>query len=170
MSESIYAARQTPLEHVYVSGAITHATKPELRLFNEAGRWLVSQGHDVFIPPEVADVPTEPRLTKAKSSRSGWNDALSRDVGKIATVCTAICVLPTVEKSRGALLEVFIALSLQRKFILLPWQHPSWEQVVRHRIEGAIEYLYRDIPAQFYLHHDGGSDLNEPLGRDISRR
>lgn len=139
-------------EYIYVSGAITHATGEERALFEKARLWLENEGYRVFIPPEVREWSSDPVLENTTETHTGWSMALNRDISKIAE-CTGIAILPTFMKSRGALFEIFTALTLKKTHVLLPDQHPQFRLMASQIVYQVQSLLWSYVPRDLYPHH-----------------
>lgn len=138
---------------VYLSGAITGATDNELALFREAAAYLSIRGQSVFNPLDH-DIP------EANTSHDAWTRALARDIGVICSPeCRGICVLDTFGRSKGALLEIFTAISLQREIVLLPHQSPGWIEHVELHVRRAQDTLWEHVLRDRYTHH---ADIEQP--------
>jgi hypothetical protein len=143
---------------VYISGAITSAVDDEMAMFPSAAAWLREQGYDAFSPPEH-DIP------EASTNYDAWCRALSRDIAIITSdQCVGICVLDSFAKSKGGLLELFVAVSLNRPIVTLPHQPDSWCYHVKERVLEAQAVLWRGIDRSRFAHH---TDIPP---REISRR
>jgi hypothetical protein len=109
----------TPYEdQIYVAGPMTGLPKFNVPAFDRQAGRLRRNGYTVVSPAEL-DSPTireallaSPDGTPTAYTSQGetWADFLARDVKLIGDVIDAICVLPGWSKSRGARLEVFVAL------------------------------------------------------------
>lgn len=130
---------------IYISGAITGAPPHERALFAHAAQELQRRGFTVFNPIEH-DIPD------ADTDEDAWTRALCRDI-EVISQCGGICVLDTFERSKGALLEIFTAVSLKRKIILLTHQAPTWEQKIIGLITVAQERLWYNVDGSRYPHH-----------------
>ena len=116
-------------------------------LFDQVAGWLREDGHEAFSPAEMDDPDTR---AKAIASKDGilvdgalngdtWGDFLARDVKLIAdSPINAICLLPGWEKSRGARLEAFVAISLG--YPAYEWEHGIPVKVLTSWILKRIEY------------------------------
>ena len=139
---------------VYISGAITGTNLDERMLFHTTAKWLSAHNdYDTFNPLDM-DIP------EADTRHTKWQQALARDVTVIASDdCIGICALETFERSKGALFEIFIALTLGRKIILGPGQDELWIAHVTEIIRSSQSVLWMNVDALRYAHH---SDINIP--------
>jgi hypothetical protein len=132
---------------VYVSGSITGASPAELEMFHEADRELRLAGYRVFNPLTL-DIP------EANTDQDAWTRALCRDIAVIVSPrCMGICVLPTFKRSKGALIECFVAFSMKRELVLLDMQHESWRDQVLMDIRAAQATLWQHVDIAKYPHH-----------------
>lgn len=135
---------------VYISGAITGAPDKDINLFYEAEAHLRETGYSPFNPLRF-DIPD------AGSNEEKWTFALCRDIEIICREdCQGIAVLSTFERSKGALLEIFVATCLRVPVILLPGQSPTWPGKVVGIARAAQERLWLNVDGSRYPHH---SDL-----------
>lgn len=130
---------------IYISGAITGATDAEMRMFSIAKLELEGRGFSVFNPPDH-DVP------EAATSQDGWTLALCRDIAVIAP-CDGIAVLGTFEGSKGALLEVFVAVALRKEIILLHGQHDHWKAHIIEQMRAVQKELWKNVDRSRFTHH-----------------
>lgn len=85
---------------VYVSGPMTGVPELNHPAFNKLAETLRAEGKTVFNPAEVAG-----------ADNWVWGDYMRVDL-KALMDCTEICMLPGWEKSRGARLEIYVAMAL----------------------------------------------------------
>jgi hypothetical protein len=130
---------------VYITGSITGASDAELQLFHDAANELRERGYRVFNPPEH-DVPD------ASVKEDAWNYALCRDIAVI-THCYGIATLPTFLWSKGALFEVFVALSLSKEIVLLRDQGDAWKQMIITDMKDVKSLLWKNVDRPKYTHH-----------------
>lgn len=131
----------------YISGAITGTSFNERTLFHTAQQQLEAQGRRVFNPLEF-DVPY------ASTNEEMWNHAISRDLHAITHAqCKGICVLDTYARSKGALLEIFTAISIGRPIVLLPHQPTDWTETVIATVREAQTTLWANVERLRYTHH-----------------
>lgn len=104
---------------VYVAGPMTGLPQFNIPAFRRETARLRAAGYTVVSPEELdSDAIRQEALKStdgalalgAKIGGETWGDILARDVRVIADTVDAICVLPDWHKSRGARLEVFVAL------------------------------------------------------------
>ena len=102
----------------YLAGPMTGIPQFNYPAFDEAAKFLRASEYDVVSPAELDDPETRRMAMSSPDGALGsgcvndetWGDFLSRDVKLIADECKGVIVLPGWEKSRGARLEVFVAL------------------------------------------------------------
>ncbi len=107
---------------IYLAGPMTGIPQFNFPAFDEVARQLRSLGHEVVSPSEL---DTSDTRAWALASKNGvppggvtpegetWGDILARDVKLVAdSDIDAVVVLKGWERSRGALLETFVAGSL----------------------------------------------------------
>jgi hypothetical protein len=109
----------TPVKKVYIAGPMTGLPRFNIPAFERAAKRLRAAGYEVISPVEL---DSEAIRSEALASKDGampasgkiggetWGEILARDVRVIADTVDAIVVLPGWNKSRGARLEVFVAL------------------------------------------------------------
>lgn len=130
---------------VYVTGSITGATLEEMALFFDASKQLRERNYRVYNPPEH-DIP------QAAENESMWTHALCRDI-RVITHCVGICVLPTYAWSKGANLEIFTAVSLRKRIILLKDQDVAWEKRILDEVQAVQAILWQNVAREKFLHH-----------------
>jgi hypothetical protein len=104
---------------VYIAGPMTGLPQFNVPLFDRQATRLRNVGYTVVSPAELDSEPVRDYALKSvdgkldehdKIEGETWGDMLARDVKVISDHVDAICVLPDWSKSRGARLEVFVAL------------------------------------------------------------
>jgi hypothetical protein len=103
---------------MYVAGPMTGFPQFNFPAFQEAAETLRSQGVEVVSPHELDDAETVDWALNSTNGAMGtgsphgqtWGDFLARDVKIVADQCDAVAVLPGWERSKGAKLEVIVAL------------------------------------------------------------
>ena len=107
---------------VYIAGPMSGIPKFNYPAFLAAADALRAVGYEVLCPAEM-DSPEMQKLAMAskkgllsdlKATGETWGDVLAKDVKLISDEIDAVVVLPGWSKSRGARLEVFVALSVQK--------------------------------------------------------
>lgn len=109
------------ISKVYLAGPMSGIPQFNIPAFESAAARLRKSGYEVIVPHEL-DNSSGLGLEKLKASKEGapedheklgatWGDLLARDVKIIADEgVQAVVVLKGWQKSRGARLEVFVAL------------------------------------------------------------
>ena len=87
-------------KRIYIAGPMTGLPQLNFPAFHAMASHLRSLGHHVVNPAEINVDPS-----------AGWAECMRADIRELVS-CTAICLLPGWEKSRGASLEHHIAQSL----------------------------------------------------------
>lgn len=103
----------------YIAGPMSGIPQFNFPAFFELGAKVRELGHEVINP---AEIDTEEDQGAALASPDGslktvtktWGDFLMRDVKIVADQVDGIVVLPNWEDSRGARLEVFVALNCDK--------------------------------------------------------
>jgi hypothetical protein len=145
---------------IYISGSITGASPAERMLFHHAEQELSNKGYSSFNPLNH-DIPA------ADTNEDAWIGALTRDIIVILQQCRGICVLDTFERSKGALLECFVAVSMNRPIILLGHQSSEWRGKVIGLVRAAQERLWYNVDGSKYPHH---TVLPVTAFREVSQR
>jgi hypothetical protein len=99
----------------YLAGPMTGIPFANIPAFDEAADDLRSRGHDVTSPAELDSREIRERSLQDPTGTvfsGSWGEFLARDVKLIADELNAVVVLPGWERSRGANLEVYVALTL----------------------------------------------------------
>ena len=129
----------------YIAGPMSGIPQFNYPLFDKVGAALIKAGHKTYNPSEMDDDETR---AEAMASETGilaggtcngesWGDFLSRDVKLIAdSDINAICLLPGWEKSRGARLEAFVAISLN---------YPAFEWIVDRPVKVQKDWILERI-------------------------
>lgn len=113
---------------LYVAGPMSGIPQFNFPAFFAAGDKLRELGYEVVNPAELDDEEDKGAAMKSKDGKLGtgtggidktWGDFLMRDVKLIADIVDGICVLPNWHKSRGARLETFCALQVQKPVFFL---------------------------------------------------
>ena len=106
----------------YIAGPMSGIAQFNYPAFFDAAEQLRNAGYDVVSPaemdsPEVqaaALASEEGNLSELADTGESWGDMLSADVKLIADDVDGVLVLPGWEKSRGARLEAFVAVCVQK--------------------------------------------------------
>jgi hypothetical protein len=107
----------------YIAGPMTGKPQFNFPAFEAAARDLRYRGCDVVSPheldePEVkaeALASGDGKLHDGKIAGRTWADILSKDVKVVADLCGGVVVLPDWDTSKGATLEVFVAITCGHK-------------------------------------------------------
>lgn len=91
-------------ENVYLSGPMTGLPEKNFPAFMKAALKLRGKKYRVVNPAEL----------NIGDPRYSWSECLRRDIKEMMK-CNAVALLPGWKKSKGALLEVYIAKSLKWK-------------------------------------------------------
>jgi hypothetical protein len=104
---------------LYICGPMTNYPQFNFPAFQEAARTLRALGIEVVSPAEMdADTGVADEAVKSKDGQlingkiagQTWGDLLARDVKIVADVVSGVAVLKNWERSKGAKLEVTVAL------------------------------------------------------------
>jgi hypothetical protein len=110
----------------YLAGPMSGYPQHNLPLFEAAAKGLREAGLEIVSPAEIDDGAIEEFrqfcLADTDGSKTNigggdvvmglsWGDLLARDVKLIADVCDGVILLPKWHESKGARLEVFVAVS-----------------------------------------------------------
>ncbi len=90
--------------------------------FMAAAKIVRALGHEAINPAEVDDEETQAEamasedgmLVDGQTAGHTWGDLLARDVKLVADEVDGVVLLPGWENSRGARLEAFVAVSVQK--------------------------------------------------------
>lgn len=101
----------------YLAGPMTGIPQFNFPLFLETAERLRAQGYDIVSPAELDSDETKAAAMASPDGAVGsgttngetWGDFLARDVKLVADEVDGIIALPGWEKSRGAVLETFVA-------------------------------------------------------------
>ena len=112
---------------IYVAGPMSGIPQFNYPAFDAMAAYLRERGYDVQSPAEMDSEETRAAAMASPdgSFQSGttngetWGDFLARDVKLVADSVDSICLLPGWENSRGARLEVFVALTVQKPVSIL---------------------------------------------------
>lgn len=108
-----------PSKPIYIAGPMTGLPQFNIPAFERAARRLRAAGYKIISPVELDSQlvrdeamasPDGAMPAGGKIGGETWGEILGRAVRVIADQVGAIVVLPSWEKSRGARLEVFVAL------------------------------------------------------------
>lgn len=130
MADIRYGVKATDPLYFYVAGPMTGHEEYNYPLFKRVTAWLRSFGYRVECPTELA--PKEEYEDHATSLRKDLAGMLK---------CNAIAMLPGWESSRGATLELLIALVLAFDIYEL--------QIVAHKHENAQPFMLQRSDIRF---------------------
>jgi len=103
----------------YIAGPMSGIPQFNIPAFDEASKNLRPAGYKIISPAELDDPSTREMaynspdgatLNDQHPNGESWGDFLARDVKIVADKANGIIVLPDWEKSRGARLEMMVAL------------------------------------------------------------
>ncbi len=107
----------------YLAGPMTGIAQFNIPAFDEAAKQLRAGGFEIISPAERDTHETRSAALESVDgdhatlvTAESYGDMLSRDMKIIADEVGGIILLDGWEKSRGARLEVYVALVLQKKF------------------------------------------------------
>lgn len=119
---------------IYIAGPMSGIPQFNYPAFDEAAAYLRERGYTVLCPSEM-DAPAvreaalaspEGNFTEFYEQLEGtghrketWGDFLSRDVKRVADEIDSVCLLSGWEESRGARLEAYVALTVQKPVSVL---------------------------------------------------
>lgn len=146
---------------VYLAGPMTGYVDWNFPAFNAAAASLRANGAEVVNPAEHGIV-----------EGAEWADYLRFDIAKIA-ICESIALLPGWSKSRGAVLEVYVARALGMPLQFLPGaEQPVAPALTEHEQRAILRHPV--AIACLIGHHDceeAGADAAEPgLGSYHAKR
>lgn len=90
---------------IYVAGPMTGLPELNFPAFHAQAADLRAKGHEVINPAELNSDPN-----------AAWVDCMRKDIAALVT-CDAIFLLPGWERSRGAIIEHYVARSLELDII-----------------------------------------------------
>jgi hypothetical protein len=105
--------------YYYLAGPMSGYPRFNIPAFDEASAKLRAAGYHIISPAELDDPvtremawnsPDGATLNDTHPNGESWGDFLARDVKIVADKVTGIIVLPGWEESRGARLEMMVAL------------------------------------------------------------
>lgn len=122
---------ETVLPKIYIAGPMSGIPQFNYPAFDKAARTLRALGYDALSPAEMDNEETR---SVALASEDGafhygdgeagscngetWGDFLARDVKIVSDIADGVYLLPGWENSRGARLEAFIALCVEKPVYL----------------------------------------------------
>lgn len=98
----------------YLAGPMTGIPFANIPAFDAAAKDLRDQGYNITSPAELDDEKTRQESLEDASGNlhsGSWGEFLSRDVKLLADELDAVVVLPGWGNSRGANLEVYVAIT-----------------------------------------------------------
>lgn len=120
----------------YIAGPMSGIPRFNIPAFDEAARKLREAGFNIVSPAELDDPvtremawnsPDGATLNDVHPNGESWGDFLARDVKLVADKVQGVIVLPGWEKSRGARLEVMVALLCEHDLL---YYNPSYPNLV----------------------------------------
>lgn len=109
----------------YIAGPMSGIPQFNYPAFDAAAEVVRGQGHEALSPAEMDDEATREAALASPDgnlntfeSDETWGDFLSRDVKIVADESDGVVLLPGWSNSRGARLEAFIALTVQKPVFL----------------------------------------------------
>jgi len=90
-------------KYIYVAGPMTGLPKKNFPAFMTAARKLRKKGYKVINPAELENI---------KPICTTWEECLRRDLCYILAKCYGVATLSGYKRSRGALLETYVAKQL----------------------------------------------------------
>jgi len=104
--------------NIYIAGPMSGIPQYNFPAFFAAAKTLRDNGYEVVCPAEMDDEDDKGLAMKSPDgmgfARKTWGDFLMRDVKLVADVVDGVALLPGWHDSRGARLEAFIALTVQK--------------------------------------------------------
>jgi hypothetical protein len=106
-------------KYYYIAGPMSGIPRFNIPAFDEAASNLREEGYHIVSPAELDDPVTREMaynsldgstLNDQHPNGESWGDFLARDVKIVADKVQGVIVLPGWERSRGARLEVMVAL------------------------------------------------------------
>lgn len=131
------------LNTVYLAGPMTGIPRFNIPAFEEAARVLRRTFNEVISPVEMDSPAVREAALKSEDGALGpggtiagetWGEILARDVRTVADEVDGIVVLPGWFRSRGARLEVFVALLCDKPVL----RYDTLAQIPRGTIIEAI--------------------------------
>lgn len=122
---------------LYVAGPMTGIPQFNFPVFDEATKTLRDAGHTIITPSELDNPETRKQALDSPDGAPGsgtsngetWGDFLARDVKLLADEpdLDGIACLPGWTGSRGARLEVFVALLCKKKIFEYHTYKDGWD-------------------------------------------
>lgn len=102
---------------IYISGPITGVVKPQV-VFGRAAENLVRAGYEVLNPFEIEPICDCPPGAELTNESAHYSCYMRGDIAGMLH-CDGVAMLDGWERSKGALLEHFVALSVCMKVMSL---------------------------------------------------
>lgn len=131
---------------VYLAGPMSGIPQFNYPMFMSVADKLRELGMEVRNPAEMDDEKTQALAMASTDGSLGsgtwqgetWGDFLSRDVKIVADDVDGVVLLPNWQTSRGARLEAFVALSVQKPVWL-------WNEESGHLMSATAQAIASDI-------------------------
>jgi hypothetical protein len=138
-------------ETYYLAGPMTGRPQFNFPMFNAVASMLRIQGFNIMSPAElddplIRDLAMESAEGDDTINTDSWGDFLSRDVKIVADEVDGVICLPGWEPSKGARLEVFVAVC-QGKDV---YEYDPMEHTVLRIGAQYIGSVFRDFADQYY--------------------
>lgn len=124
------------MKRVYLAGPMNGYPEKNFPMFIEAAAKLREAGFEVISPAENP-IPDHDLKT--------WQGALTYDIQECVCPVDGVAVLPGFEQSKGACLEIFVALALGKSVELVPGQPESWRTRVLEWGRMSLASVWRDV-------------------------
>lgn len=129
------------MPRLYLAGPMNGYPEKNFPAFIEAAAKLREAGFEVVSPAENP-IPDHDLQT--------WQGALCYDVGECVCKVDGVAVLPGFDQSKGACLEVHVALALGKPVQLIPGQPESWRTRVLEWGRASLAAMWREVDHSRY--------------------
>lgn len=138
---------------LYLVGPMNGYPNSNHDAFHDATVKLRAAGYEVITPHEH---------DLAAGSLQDWQSTLTRDVSEFVCCVDGIAALYGFEKSKGACLEIHVALALGKSVQLIPGQPESWRAQV-------LEWGYRSLACMWRkVDHNRYAESHRRIEKDIN--